>query len=256
MKTPKLTIVGAGPGDPELITLKAIKALQCADVVLYDALANDELLAYCKADCQKIFVGKRGGCHAATQDSINFLIVEKAYESGHVVRLKGGDPFIFGRGQEEIQFAQERGLTTAYIPGISSSVGVAGGLNIPMTARGVAESFWVITGHKSDASLSADLYAALQTTATIVILMGMAKLPQIEAACIAANKSTLPVAIIQNGSTDYQAFGIGIAQNLVQIAFENNLKNPAIIILGEVVKFHDMLGQTAHVYLQDLPVLE
>ena len=236
-KTPKLTLVGAGPGDPDLITLKAIKALQSADVVLYDALANDKLLDYCSDTCEKIFVGKRSKCHSTSQDTINVLIVEKAYQYGHVVRLKGGDPFVFGRGQEEIQYAQERGIATAYIPGISSAVGIAGGLNIPLTARGISESFWVITGHKSDSSLSADLHGALQTTATIIILMGMSKLAQIAEACVLANKGQLPVAIIQEGSTPQQKFAMGIAKNLVSIAQQNQLQNPAIIILGEVVKF-------------------
>jgi uroporphyrin-III C-methyltransferase len=123
-----------------------------------------------------------------------------------------------------------------------------------MTARGVAESFWVITGHKSDASLSKDLHAALQTTATIVILMGMAKLSQIAEACVLANKAQLPVAIIQNGSTEQQRFGIGIAQNLPAIAQEKNLKNPAIIILGEVVRFHETLSQVAKNYTQNTSV--
>ena len=233
---PKLTVVGAGPGDPDLITVKAIKALKSADVVLYDALIADELLEYCKLGTEKIYVGKRPG-ESHSQDAINFLIVEKAYMYGHVVRLKGGDPFIFGRGMEEIDYAKNFGLETAYIPGISSSVAAAGYAGIPLTTRGISESFWVITGTKTDGSLSQDLAMALQTTATIVVLMGMSKLEQIAEICASVGKENLPVAIIQNGTTDKQKVGIGLAKNLQAIAQENNLSNPAVIVLGEVVKY-------------------
>jgi uroporphyrin-III C-methyltransferase len=233
---PKLTVVGAGPGDPDLITVKAIKALKSADVVLYDALIADELLDYCKVNCEKIYVGKRPG-ESHSQDAINFMIVEKAYMYGHVVRLKGGDPFIFGRGMEEIEYAKNFGLETAYIPGISSSVAAAGYAGIPLTTRGVSESFWVITGTKTDGSLSEDLVGALQTTATIVVLMGMSKLSQISSICESLGKGDLPVAIIQNGTTENQKVGVGLAKDLKMIAEENDLSNPAVIVLGEVVKY-------------------
>jgi len=233
---PKLTVVGAGPGDADLITIKAIKALKNADVVLYDALISEELLDYCQSDCEKIYVGKRPG-ESHSQDAINFMIVEKAYMYGHVVRLKGGDPFIFGRGMEEIEYAKSFGLETAYIPGISSSVAAAGYAGIPLTTRGVSESFWVITGTKTDGSLSEDLAIALQTTATIIVLMGMSKLAQISAICESLGKDNLPVAIIQNGTTENQKIGLGIAKDLKMIVEENNLSNPAVIVLGEVVKY-------------------
>lgn len=236
---PKLTVVGAGPGDPDLITVKAIKALKDADVVLYDALISSELLEYCKPEAEKIYVGKRPG-ESHSQDAINFLIVEKAYMYGHVVRLKGGDPFIFGRGMEEIEYAKSFGLETAYIPGISSSVAAAGYANIPLTTRGVSESFWVITGTKTDGSLSNDLEMALQTSATIVVLMGMNKLSQISAICQRIGKEHLPVAIIQNGTTNQQKIGVGVAKDLKEIAENNQLSNPAVIILGEVVKYADV----------------
>jgi uroporphyrin-III C-methyltransferase len=233
---PKLTVVGAGPGDPDLITVKAIKALNTADVVLYDALISEELLDYCKVDADKIYVGKRPG-ESHSQDAINFMIVEKAYMYGHVVRLKGGDPFIFGRGMEEIEYAKNFGLETAYIPGISSSVAAAGYAGIPLTTRGVSESFWVITGTKTDGTLSKDLEIALQTSATVVVLMGMSKLSQISELCKYAGKENLPVAIVQNGTTDKQKVGVGVAKNLKLIAEDNTLSNPAVIILGEVVKY-------------------
>lgn len=233
---PRLTVVGAGPGDPDLITVKAINALKSADVVLYDALIANELLDYCSNSCEKIYVGKRPG-ESHSQDAINFMIVEKAYMYGHVVRLKGGDPFIFGRGMEEIEYAKQFGLETAYVPGISSSIAAAGYAGIPMTTRGVSESFWVITGTKSDGSLSNDLRLALQTSATVVILMGMNKLEQIATICSELEREELPVAIIQHGTTTHQKVGVGIAKNIKLVAERNNLANPAVIVLGEVVKY-------------------
>lgn len=233
---PRLTVVGAGPGDPDLITVKATKELASADVVLYDALIAPELLDYCKPEAEKIYVGKRPG-ESHSQDAINFLIVEKAYMYGHVVRLKGGDPFIFGRGMEEIEYAQQFGLETAYIPGISSSVAAAGYAGIPLTTRGVSESFWVITGTKSDGSLSKDLALALQSSATIVVLMGMSKIEQIAELCIQQGKADLPIAVVQQGTTVHQKVGIGTAKNIKFVVEHNKLSNPAVIVLGEVVKF-------------------
>ena len=234
MTYPKLTIVGAGPGDPELITLKAIKALESADVVLYDYLATQELLAYCKPECQTIFVGKQGHKRGITQDKINDLIVQKALEHGHVVRLKGGDPFIFGRGVEEINFASLHGIETAYIPGVSSvnSIGLEG---IPLTDRASSDGYWVITGHKSDGQLSADISLAAQSNSTLVILMGMSKLQQISDILVGQGKGNLPAAIIMSAATARAKKAIGTASELVKMAEENELTNPAIIVLGNVV---------------------
>jgi uroporphyrin-III C-methyltransferase len=212
---------------------------------LYDALIAQELLSYGKPTAEKIYVGKRPG-ESHSQDAINFLIVEKAYMYGHVVRLKGGDPFIFGRGMEEIEYAQSFGVETAYVPGISSSVAAAGYAGIPLTTRGVSESFWVITGTKTDGSLSQDLSMALQTTATVVILMGMRKLSEIAALCIESGKADLPVAIIQHGTTTQQKVGIGLAKDLPTIAEHHSLSNPAVIILGEVVKYANLIELSQH----------
>jgi uroporphyrin-III C-methyltransferase len=236
-KIPKLTLVGAGPGDPELITLKAINALRNADVVLYDALANDELLEYCHPMCEKIYVGKKGHQKGITQDGINFLIVEKAFEKGHVVRLKGGDPFVFGRGIEEIEFAKQRGIESTYIPGISS-VFSGGNHLIPLTDRRVSDGFWVITGHKSDKKFAADLDLAVQSNSTVVLLMAMSKLSYIAEKYSVANRSEMSVCIIQNASTSKEKMAIGKVSELMKIADENNLTNPAIIIIGEVVDYH------------------
>ncbi len=231
---PKLTLIGAGPGDPELITLKAVKALQKADVVLYDALANSVLLEYCSPSCEFIYVGKRGHTRSISQDSLNFLIVEKAYEKGHVVRLKGGDPFVFGRGNEEINFARERGVETAFIPGISS-IQALGAADIPLTSRGFSDGFWVITGHKADGSLSKDIELAAQSTATVIILMGMSRLPRIAEIFELGGRGDTSAAIVQNASTIQQKSGKGLAKNLPQIAADNMLTNPALIVIGDTV---------------------
>src|SRR5688572_8286295 len=176
---PKLTLVGAGPGDLDLITVKGIQAISNADVILYDALVNKELLHYAVPSALKIYVGKRNKQHAYTQEQINSLIVDLAFTHGHVVRLKGGDPFVFGRGYEELAHAQLFNIETAVIPGISSSIAVPELQGIPVTNRGTSESFWVITGTKSNGELSGDIQLAARSTATAVILMGLNKINRI-----------------------------------------------------------------------------
>ena len=178
MYSGKLTVVGAGPGDVDLITLKGVKALQTADVVLYDALVSTELLEYAP-NAEKIFVGKRKGCYSYQQEQINDLIVERATHGLQVVRLKGGDPFVFGRGAEEMEHASRYGIEVAVVPGISSSVSVPASQNIPVTKRGAAESFWVITGTTKEHKLSKDVALAAKSNATVIILMGMSKLGEI-----------------------------------------------------------------------------
>ncbi len=234
----KLTLVGAGPGDSELITLKAIKALQSADVVLYDALANDSLLEYAPKEAIKINVGKRKGQHSFKQDEINNLIVSSALEHGHVVRLKGGDPFVFGRGYEELEHAKSFGISTEVIPGVSSSIGVAAAVQIPITHRDIARSFWVVTGHTSDGSLPKDLELAAQSSATVVVLMGMGKLAEIATIFDKFGKASVPVAIIQNGTTGEQKSVFGQVKDIVEKVNESKVSNPAVIIVGEVVSLH------------------
>jgi len=231
----KLTLVGAGPGDPELITLKGINALKSADVILYDALINPVLLEHAPRAI-KIFVGKRKGFHRYTQDEINQKIVENAYEHGHVVRLKGGDPFVFGRGSEEIDYVENYGLHTDIVPGISSSIAVPSSIGIPLTQRGVSESFWVITGCTSNRELSLDVRLAAQSSATVVILMGMNKLSQIVSVFKELDKEDTPVAIIQNGTLENQNSGIGEMSTIEDVVKTKNLSSPAIIVIGEVVK--------------------
>lgn len=233
---PTVTLVGAGPGDPDLLTIKGAKALAEANVVLYDALANEEILSYAPKKAIKIFVGKRKGCHEYTQDQINQLIVDNALTYGHVVRLKGGDPFIFGRGGEEIDFVESFGIPTFVVPGISSSIAVPAYQGISLTKRGISESFWVITGTTSDRKLSNDVTLAAQSSATVVILMGMSKLSQIIELFQNESKGETPVAIIQNGTTIQEKIGVGTINTIQQVVVENNLSSPAIIVIGEVVK--------------------
>ena len=232
--TPKLTIVGAGPGDVDLITIKAVKALQNADVVLYDALVNEELVNYAP-QAEVVFVGKRFGCHAYSQDQINELIVVMAKKYGHVVRLKGGDPFVFGRGSEEIEYAVQFGLETAIVPGISSALGVPASNGISLTQRKVSESFWVITGTTSDHKLSKDVNLASQSSATVVILMGMHKLNEIVTLYQNNRTDDLPVAIIQNGTKATQKMVSGKISSILELVKEQELASPAIIVIGEVV---------------------
>ncbi|CAA0249389.1 uroporphyrinogen-III C-methyltransferase [Tenacibaculum maritimum] len=232
---PKLTVVGAGPGDVELITLKAINTLKKADVVLYDALVNNDLLKYVNPNAEIIFVGKRRGCYRYQQQQINELIVNRGHSHGHVVRLKGGDPFIFGRGAEEIEYAAKFGLATAVVPGISSSLAVPASQNIPLTKRGSSESFWVITGTTKQHQISNDIALAAKSSATVVILMGMGKLSQIIQLFQQEKKGHLPVAIIQNGTTSQEKVGIGTVNTIQDVVDKEKLSNPAIIILGEVV---------------------
>tara|TARA_R110002050_G_scaffold179118_3_gene312380 strand:- start:14620 stop:15414 length:795 start_codon:yes stop_codon:yes gene_type:complete len=244
-----LTVIGAGPGDPELITLKAIKALQVADVVLYDALVNPELLKYA-ANAELIFVGKRKGCYAYQQEQINELIVSRG-KTQHVVRLKGGDPFIFGRGAEEMEYAAKHGLQVAMVPGISSSVAVPASQNIPVTKRGAAESFWVITGTTKEHKLSTDVALAAKSNATVVILMGMSKLPAIVNLFEKEGKSETPIAIIQNGTRENEKIGIATIATIASEVEKQQLTNPAIIIIGEVVNHRVALSSAIEIYKQE-----
>ncbi|TWW01379.1 uroporphyrinogen-III C-methyltransferase [Chitinophaga pinensis] len=236
---PKLTLVGAGPGDPELITVKGLKAIQQARVILYDALSNNELLEHASCNCLKRFVGKRAGMHMYSQEEINRMIVKYALTYGSVVRLKGGDSFVFGRGQEELTFAQQFNIDTEVIPGVTSAISVPGINKIPVTARNVSEGFWVLTGTTQRGSLSRDLAYAVQADTTVVVLMGMGKLDEISAAYVAQGKGNVPAAIIQNGTMPDQKIGIGNVADLQEIALRDNLRNPAIIVVGEVVRFHE-----------------
>ena len=234
-KTPSVILVGAGPGDPELITLKGIRALQQARVVLYDALVSTELLAFTKPECKKVFVGKRRGKKEFSQEEINQLIVFYATRYGQVVRLKGGDSFVFGRGHEELDYAQRRGIQVEIIPGISSALAAPASAGIPVTKRGVNESFWVITGTLASGAPSSDLKLAAQSTATVVVLMGMSNLKEI-AAMFSHHRSPLePMALIQHATLPEQRIVRGTATTIHSLAEQESISSPAVIVIGKVV---------------------
>jgi uroporphyrin-III C-methyltransferase len=237
-KIPKLTLVGAGPGDPDLITLKGIKAIKNADVILYDALIAEELLDFAPKQTLKIYVGKRGGTNYIAQEDIHKLIVDKAFEYGHVVRLKGGDPMVFGRGHEELDYAKAFGLETAIVPGISSAISVPEMQEIPVTKRGVSESFWVLTATTQDGRLSKDLHLAAQSKATVIVLMGVHKIKQIVSLYAGLNKHNLPIAVIQNGTCKNEKIAISTIENIEEVIIEQNIQSPAIIVIGDVVLEH------------------
>ncbi|WP_373513978.1 uroporphyrinogen-III C-methyltransferase [Persicitalea sp.] len=268
---PKLTLVGAGPGDEELITLKGIRALEKADVVLYDDLANRQLLDHCPSHTLKMYVGKRAGRISFRQEEINTLIARLARKRGHVVRLKGGDPFVFGRGHEEIEFVQALGITCEVVPGVTSCVAVPASQGIPVTRRGISESFWVITATTRSGALSDDLHLAAQSNATVVVLMGMKKLNEICDLYTRIGRGALPMAVIQNGTRTNETCVVGQVQEMPYLVEEfrqqkqgvgatcddsrladTGLDGPAVLVIGEVVAVHPTYVRTQ---LQNLSIL-
>ncbi|QDA61074.1 uroporphyrinogen-III C-methyltransferase [Hymenobacter jejuensis] len=234
MVIPELYIVGAGPGDPDLLTVKAYKVLQTADVILYDNLANKELLDIAPAACETIYVGKQPYSHCTPQEVIHELIQEKAFARGRVIRLKGGDPFIFGRGFEELLYAREHGIPGYYIPGISSMQAI-GFEDVPLTHRGVSEGIWVLTGTKKDGTLSEDLRLAMRSNATVVIYMGIKKVCEIAATYVQEGHGEMPVAVIQQASLPHRKLVVGRAKDLPDLVRDNHITHPALIVVGEVV---------------------
>jgi uroporphyrin-III C-methyltransferase len=233
---PKVTLVGAGPGDPELITLKGVRALNSANVVLYDALIDPVLLDHAPPHALKVFVGKRNGSQINPQHDTNELCVYYAQKYGHVVRLKGGDPYVFGRGAEEIDYIRQFNIQTEVIPGISSAVSVPASIGIPVTKRGVSESFWVITGTTSAGQLSKDLFLAAQSTATVVVLMGTKKLGEIVTYYKAIDLGNMPIALIQSGTTKDEKIASGTMEDIEDKVLSQKIEAPAIIVIGEVVR--------------------
>ena len=237
-KEPRITLVGAGPGDPELLTIKGANALKAADVVLYDALIDEPILEYAHPDAIKVYGGKRSGEHSYTQQAINQLMVDYALNYGHVVRLKGGDPFVFGRGYEELDYAASYSIPVDVIPGISSSIGVPGLQQIPVTHRGLSESFWVITGTTTSGEVSNDIYQAAESNATVLVLMGLKKLSKIVEIFKAAGRHNLPAAVVQNGSSADEKLVVGVVETIESLVKQQNVKAPALLIFGEVVSLH------------------
>ena len=230
----KILLVGAGPGDPELLTIKGLKAIQSAEVILYDALINPKLLEY-NPLAVKVFVGKRRGFSKKTQDEINTLLVSYALEGKRVVRLKGGDPMVFGRAAEELAYASLFNIKTRVIPGISSYAGIAAQHQIPLTRRGTNESIWITTGHTQEGKISKDIPLAAKTDATVIVLMGMRFLAQIVREFSKHKTVNYPVAIIQNGTTKNERVIVGTLGNILDQQREHQIANPANIIFGLAV---------------------
>jgi uroporphyrin-III C-methyltransferase len=230
-----VTLVGAGPGDPDLLTIKGLKAIQKADVILYDALINPALLEY-NPDAEKIFVGKRRGFVKKSQAEINALIVLYASQGLDVIRLKGGDPLVFGRACEELDAAKEANIPTAVVAGIASYSGIAAQHQIPLTKRAEHESFWVVTGHTRSGKLSADIALAAQSTATVVVLMGMRFLPEIVATFKQHKQGNHPVAVIQNGTTKAERSLVADLNTIIAQVDQHHIENPAVLIFGLATK--------------------
>jgi uroporphyrin-III C-methyltransferase len=230
-----LYIIGAGPGDPELMTLKGMSAIARAEVILYDALVDPRLLQEAKPGCRLVFVGKRKGKKEFSQDEINRLIVFYGTRYSNVVRLKGGDPYVFGRGHEELVYAQRHGLHVEVIPGISSSLAAAGAVGIPLTKRGVNESFWVVTGTLSSGELAHDIALAAKSSATVIILMGMTHLHKIAELFSTSRSLNEPIAIIQEATWVTQKVAFGTVSDIMQKVEEGGLSSPAVIVIGKVV---------------------
>ena len=233
----KVYLVGAGPGDPQLLTIKAVKALKEADVVIYDRLGvGEEILCLAPESAERIFVGKRTGLHEVPQDKITNIIIEKAKQGGKIVRLKGGDPFIFGRGGEEAEALVAEGIEFEIVPGISSSVAAPMYAGIPLTHRDYAASVAIITGHRAgDAEKPVDWVKIANAVDTMVILMGVESLDGIVGKLLEGGISPeKPVAMVESGTTPKQRTLIATLGTIVKEAEEKQIKPPSVIVIGEV----------------------
>ncbi|MFB2651388.1 uroporphyrinogen-III C-methyltransferase [Shewanella seohaensis] len=239
----KVWLVGAGPGDVELLTLKAWRILKSADAVLYDALVSQDILDLIPKDAEKIAVGKRAGKHSAAQDEINQLLVTKAYTRKNVVRLKGGDPFIFGRGGEELQTLVEAGVEFEVVPGITAASGTSAYAGIPLTHRDYAQGVTFITGHCQLESRPMDWQGYANPNNTLVVYMGILNAGIIRQGLIDAGRSPqTPVAIVSKATSQSQQRFIGQLDSLEQLAANPQLQMPALMIIGEVVALADSLN--------------
>ncbi len=244
-KTGKVFLIGAGPGDPGLLTIKAKECIEAADIVVYDYLASPLLLKYAKREAEVIYVGKKGGDHTLSQDKINLLLIEKAKQGFDVARLKGGDPFVFGRGGEEAQMLLSHGVPYEVIPGVTSAIAAPAYAGIPVTHRDHASFVSFITGHedptKEDTSMQWDVYA--KSNATLVFLMGVKNLENIVKNLVENGKpSDTPVALVRWGTTPQQQTVTGTLETIVERVREAKLKSPSIIIIGHVVSLRDELA--------------
>ena len=240
----KVYLVGAGPGDPGLITVKGLKCLKKADVVVYDRLVDETILNEAREAAEKIYVGKAANHHTLDQEAINQLLIEKAREGKTVVRLKGGDPFVLGRGGEEAETLSANKIRFEVVPGVSSAVAVPAYAGIPVTHRGVASSFTVVTGHKASGKEARNIAwdKLAEATDTLVILMGMGNLAHVIDQLIKSNRpSSTPVAVITHGTTQRQRCVIGTLDNIAERVRSEGLEPPSVIVVGDVVRFRESL---------------
>ncbi|AFZ70875.1 uroporphyrin-III C-methyltransferase [Caldisphaera lagunensis DSM 15908] len=239
----KVFIVGAGPGDPELITVKALNLIKNADVLIYDRLVSKKLLEYCKSDCELIYVGKSPGKHEMEQEKINEMLVNKAMEGKTVVRLKGGDPYIFGRGEEECSYVIEKGILCEVVPGIPSFIGAAVYAGIPLTNRNISSSFSVITGKEAEEKKISNvkLEEIAKASNTIVILMGISTIKENLETIARVKGYDEKCAIVMNATTDSQRVFVGTIKEILDNYENLHLENPAIIIIGKIVNMRDKL---------------
>ena len=237
----KVYLTGAGPGDIELLTMKAFKTIQKADVIIYDRLANPDILELTKDGCEFVYVGKEDGRHIIPQDDINEIIYQNALKYETIVRLKGGDPFVFGRGGEEASYLKQRDIKFEIIPGITSAISVPAYAGIPVTHRGISVSFRVVTGHESpNKKVSQIPWSNFKTDDTIVFLMGLHNLPNITKKLIEVGKATTyPIAVISKGTTSEQKVVVGTLENIVEKS--KNIPTPALIVVGKVVELREQL---------------
>lgn len=238
-------LVGAGPGDPELLTLRAFRLIQEADVVVYDRLVSPEIMGLVRRDAEKVYAGKQRSRHTLPQSDINRLLADLAKAGKRVVRLKGGDPFIFGRGGEEIETLMEQGIPFQVVPGITAASGCAAYAGIPLTHRDYAQSVTFVTGHlqQGDVVTQLDWGRLAAPRQTVVVYMGLQGLPQICAALIAHGSSPeLPAALVQQGTTVHQVVVAGTLRSLPALVEGRSIKAPTLAIIGEVVKLHNKLA--------------
>jgi len=237
----KVYLTGAGPGDMELLTMKAHRVIQEADVIIYDRLANPKMLEIAKDGCEFVYVGKEDGRHTLPQDEINEVIYQNALKYNVVVRLKGGDPFVFGRGGEEGSYLSERDIKFEIIPGITSAISVPAYAGIPVTHRGIAVSFRVVTGHESPNKKESQIpWDNFKTNDTIIFLMGLHNLAKISSKLIEIGKpKSYPCAVISRGTTTEQSVVVGTLEDIVEKS--KGVPTPALIVVGEVVNLRKQL---------------